>query len=187
MDIQQDVSHCKDLVHRLREQILLLFKDEVTDLKPLQKLILGIRAGMRHVQRKTEELKENCVKVRDETDVLQLEVENANYLRAAYQESIERAEREPTPQLHLLRIDPEQDSASVKHALETEREVTITQTRIELMRELEAEESDLHQVKALHLQLSSKLQRFQQLALSVQTAAEALKSFTSGDTTETSS
>lgn len=172
MEVQQEVAHSKELVHKLRELTVRMFEEGTTELRPLHKLVLGIRGGMRQVQRRTEELKEACGHARDEADVLQLEVENANYLRRAYQESIERAEREPTPQLDQLHIDPAQDSSTIRRALEAERGA-----RIELIKQLEVEQAELHQVKAARQQLHIRLQRFQQLAQTVQTAAEALKAF----------
>ena len=172
MEMQQEVAHSKEQVRKLRELTVRLFAEGATDLRPLNKLVLGIRAGMRQVQHRTEELKEACAHARDEADVLQLEVENANYLRRAYQESIDRAEREPTPQLDQLHIDPAQDSSTVKRALEAEREA-----RVELIKQLEVEQAELHQVKAARQQVHSRLQRFLQLAQTVQTAAEALKTF----------
>lgn len=181
MEVQHEVAHSKELVRKLRELIVRMFKEGVSDLKPLHKLVLGIRVGMRQVQRKTEELKESCARTRDEADVLQLEVENANYMRRAYQESIERAEREPTPHLDQLHIDPSQDSNTVRRSLETEREVTNIQARSELIKQLEVEHAELRQVKATRQLLFARLQRFQQLAESVQTATEALKTFANSE------
>ena len=124
MEVQQAVTECKEQIKKLKQLTVRVLVDGSTELRPMQKLVLSIRMRMREIQHKIESLKDVCTKARDHTDELTLEVEKVNYLREAYRVSIEQAERQPTPELTRLHIDPNQSSDTILEALQREQAVS---------------------------------------------------------------